>query len=65
MILYLASKGARVNETDKYGLTPLHYAAMRGNDDATRELLQCEGINIEVRKTNWCAVSIVYLTNLF
>ncbi len=49
VILYLAAQGARVNEKDKYGLTPLHYAAMRGNEDATKELLACEDIDIEVR----------------
>ncbi len=49
MILYLASKGAKVNEKDKYGLTPLHYAAMRGNDQALRQLLKCKGIDIEVK----------------
>lgn len=47
VIEYLAYKSANVNEKDKYGLSPLHYAAMRGNDDATNELLECAGINIE------------------
>lgn len=48
VILYLVKMGARVNEKDKYGLTPLHYAAMRGNTDATKELLSCKGVDIEV-----------------
>ncbi len=50
VIMFLASSGARVNEKDKYGLTPLHYAAMRGNEDATVELLTCKGIDIEVMR---------------
>jgi len=45
----LSSKGARVNEKDKYGLTPLHYAAMRGNEEAAVELLACENIDIEAK----------------
>ena len=49
VIFFLASKNARVNDKDKYGLTPLHYAAMRGNDEATVELLSCNGIDIEVK----------------
>ena len=46
-IEYLTAKGALVNQKDKYGLAPLHYAAMRGNMDATQELLECEGVDIE------------------
>jgi len=30
VIRYLLESGARVNEKDNYGLTPLHYACMRG-----------------------------------
>ena len=36
------------NSRDKYGLTPLHYAGMRGNDDAAVDLLQLPNTNIEV-----------------
>lgn len=45
---FLVKNGADLNRGDKYGLTPLHYAAMRGNELATKELLQFRGINIEV-----------------
>lgn len=49
VILYLARQGADVNNKDKYGLTPLHYAAMRGNEKGVGELLDSKGIDIEVR----------------
>ena len=50
VILFLVSEGARVNEKDKYGLTPLHYAAMRGNEEATMELLGCcDEVDIEAK----------------
>ena len=31
-------------------LTPLHYSAMRGNDDAATDLLQIPSTNLEVSK---------------
>lgn len=48
IIFYLESIGADVNGKDIYGLTPLHFAAIRGNDVAALELLNCRGIQIEV-----------------
>ena len=48
VILYLVHMGANVNAMDLYGCTPLHYAAIRGNEIATKELLMCKNINIEV-----------------
>ncbi|XP_078341793.1 transient receptor potential cation channel subfamily A member 1 homolog isoform X1 [Crassostrea virginica] len=47
VITFLVKNGADLNRADKYGLTPLHYAAMRGNELATKELLQFNGIHIE------------------
>ena len=32
----------------RYGLTPLHYAAMRGNDEAMQQLLVFPATDIEV-----------------
>ena len=48
VILYLASQGARVNAQDIYGCTPLHFAAMRGNEVATKELISVSNCQIEV-----------------
>ena len=48
VISYLISKGAQVNTVDIYGQTPLHFAAMRGNEVACRDLLNIQGVNIEV-----------------
>ncbi|XP_035219625.1 transient receptor potential cation channel subfamily A member 1 homolog isoform X2 [Stegodyphus dumicola] len=44
----LIEEGASVNVQDNYGMSPLHYAAMRGNIIATSQLLQCNKINTEV-----------------
>ena len=44
----LARAGANVNAKDKYGFSPLHYSALRGNNSETVELLRCHNIEIEV-----------------
>jgi ankyrin repeat protein len=49
VINYLISKRADINERDIYGQTPLHYACMRGNEVATRELLTySQSLQLEV-----------------
>ena len=45
---FLVSNGADINQEDKYGLTPLHYAAMRGNELAMKQLLSYSDVNVEV-----------------
>ncbi|XP_078001472.1 transient receptor potential cation channel subfamily A member 1 homolog isoform X2 [Glandiceps talaboti] len=47
VIHFLVHRGANVNAVDIYGSTPLHFAAMRGNDVACRELLEVKAVNIE------------------
>ncbi|KAL8579599.1 hypothetical protein ACOMHN_025552 [Nucella lapillus] len=49
VITYLVSKGARVNAVDIYGQTPLHFAAMRGNEMACRDLLNNSHTSIEAQ----------------
>ena len=48
----LIQHGGNVNEKDDDSLTPLHYAAMRGNVSATKQLLRCPNIDIEVNNNN-------------
>ena len=56
---YLLEKGARVNEKDFYGLTPLHHACLRGNHACVETLLNCSGINVEVCKKSPCFIELV------
>ena len=53
----LARAGAAVNAKDRYGFSPLHYAALRGNHSETVELLNCDGINIEVHLELYCVIT--------
>ncbi|KAF2346870.1 Ankyrin repeat-containing domain, partial [Trinorchestia longiramus] len=47
VVRLLVENGADVNAVDVYDLTPLHYACMRGNDVAIRDLLSYPQVNIE------------------
>ena len=40
--------GADLNRKDKYGLTPLHYACMRGNTTATDQLTRYPNTDLEL-----------------
>lgn len=48
LIIFLVNTHtADVNVRDHYGMTPLHYAASKGNLMAVIELLQCKGIGVD------------------
>ena len=51
VVMFLVSRGAAINADDNYGCTALHFAAMRGNELVTYELLMCRGVAIEVTYT--------------
>ena len=48
IIDYLVENSADINCGDKYGLTPLHYACNKSNALATKELLRCSGVAVDV-----------------
>ena len=48
VLQFLLSLGARVNQKDFYGLTPLHHAAMRGNTPCAKILISRDDIALEV-----------------
>ena len=47
LIKYLAELG-KVNVKDNYGSTPLHFAAMRGNEVAAAALVAVRGVDVNV-----------------
>ena len=57
---FLIKNMANINIQDKYGQTPLHYAAMRGNEIVAKELLALPFINVEVSHL----LSVLYLNQL-
>lgn len=58
--MFLVERGGDVNIRDNYGMTPLHYAASKGNITAVKELLQCDGIRVDVS-----CVHVVYVSLCF
>ena len=48
MVLALVAAGADVNAKDKYGYTPLHFAAMHEQADTFRALVDL-GANLRIR----------------
>lgn len=49
VVRILVECGAEVNARDIYDQTPLHFAAMRGNDPSARDLLSCPQVDIEAK----------------
>ncbi len=50
----LLAAGADVNHAERYGATPLMFAALRNNEDAARELLATKDIDINVSDNQLC-----------
>ena len=48
MIQLLISSHADINARDKFNSTPLHYACLKGNIKAVRELLRTKDVDVEV-----------------
>ena len=48
VVSFLVQNRADPNAQDIYGQTPLHYAAMRGNDSVAKELMSFKVVDIEV-----------------
>ena len=59
----LIDHGAEVNAVDKYKLTALHHAAIRGNLNAVKRLLDTTGIDREVRYFLFQSFSMTYISN--
>lgn len=59
VIKVLVENGADVHARDIYGLTPLHYAAMRGHDVAARDLLEFGHVDTEVFEFYFVLVKII------
>lgn len=51
IISFLVNSGANVNSQDTYGLTPLHFAAIRSDDVAALELMRRNNIDINVSQS--------------
>ena len=60
----LISRGAAVNAKDKYKLSALHHAAIRGNESAIKALLSEESIDKEARKQLLFAIKVTILIML-
>lgn len=56
MIYLLHDHGALVNAVDFEGLSPLHYASVKGNAVAVQLLMSCDGCNVNVSVVKFVAI---------
>jgi ankyrin repeat protein len=50
---YFKEKQANINAQDKFRLSPLHYAAIKDDEEAMKFLLECKNIEIQASSSKF------------
>lgn len=62
LLSILVKNGARIDDKDLYGLTPLHFACVGGNSSAIKLLLQCKS-DPAVKAKNGLTAKQIFISN--